>query len=156
MSRVSRRAVAFYGVAFHAIVVVVLAAVAAGKAVPVPRGLYGAAVGPVLIASFAVYYWVVGRYVARRRHSRGAVFTDSAVGMFAECMIVPLAAALYGIVVATTLSTADFFGAAVHNALASLLYVFGTFFVQLLAIGNAAGLIGWVVLKRLEERTGRR
>jgi hypothetical protein len=96
--RTSRLAVGLYGLAFHAVVVAVVAWTGHRNHAGIPASFWLEAVPPFLAAAFAVYAVVVAPYIPRRATTRGAVLFDSAVGMFAETAVFVLTAFLYGVV----------------------------------------------------------
>ncbi len=108
------------------------------------RDLVLVAVPLLLLSSFLVYAFAVSRYVERREGTQKAVVVDSLVGMLAECMIFTLAAALFGIYEGFKYGA----GALLPSVLTNLLWAYATFLVQMLVIGNLAGLVGWFVLKK--------
>jgi hypothetical protein len=147
--------VGLYGVLFHVVVTGVVAWVGHRNQAGIPGSFWVQAVPPFLVAALAVYALVVAPYVPRRSTTKGAVFFDSAVGMFAEAAVFVLAAFLYAALVsapafghglsayATAVASTTFFG---------ILWAFGSFFLQILVVGNAAGLVGWWVLKKIAAR----
>jgi hypothetical protein len=103
-----------------------------------------------------VYAFVVGPYLPRRPTTKGAVLFDSAVGMFAECALVVLTAILYAFIASARAPVGGgigpYFADVASTALFAFLWSFGSFITQILVVGNAAGLVGWWVLKRLARR----
>lgn len=144
-----------YGLAFHVLVVAAVAWTGHRNRAGIPATFWLEAVPPFLAAALAVYALVVAPYVPRRATTRGAVLFDSAVGMFAETAVFVLAAFLYGVVAAAP-AAREGIGAWASSATSmtyfAVLWSFGSFFLQILVVGNAAGLVGWWVLKRLAAR----
>ena len=112
---------------------------------------------PVLsAAAFVVYYFVVSAYVAKRPGIQNPVFFDSLVGMLAELITVTLGAVLHG--VGASISAVQGRGLTAFAAdltagiLMNLLFVFGTFMIHILVIGNIAGLVGWYLLTKVSPK----
>lgn len=154
MPRSTKLWAGLYGLAFHLIVIAVLVWIAAKNQANVPAAFWWTTAPPFLLASFAVYALLVGPYLPRRPTTKGAVFLDSAVGMIAECTVVVLTAILYAFVVAARgdAPSGGYLGDVASTAAFAFLWSFGSFFTQILVVGNAAGLIGWLVIKKISER----
>jgi hypothetical protein len=153
--RTTRVSVGLYGLLFHAAVVGAVAWVGHRNQAGIPARFWVETVPPFLAAAFAVYAAVVTTYVQRRATARSAVLFDSAVGMFAEIAVFVLAAFLYAVTNAGPAARdglAAWASAAARTTFFAVLWAFGSFFLQILVVGNAAGLVGWWVLKR---RAGR-
>jgi hypothetical protein len=151
----TRAWVGLYGVAFHLAVALVAAWVGHRNRADIPASFWGQALPPFLVAAFAVYAGLVAPYVPRRATTRGAVLFDSAVGMFAEVAVFVLAALLHAAVAALPAARegiAAWASTAASTTLLAVLWSFGSFFLQILVVGNAAGLVGWWVLKRVPRR----
>lgn len=149
----TKLAAGLYGVVFHVAAVAFVAAAAARNKRAVPGAFWFSTLPPLLLAAFGVYVLIVGPYLARRPQGRGRVFYDSAVGMFAEVPVVVTTCALYGALTAVLAPSGS--GSFASDAAQAVLYALlwcGAFFTQILVLGNAAGLVGWVVLKKLAER----
>jgi hypothetical protein len=153
--RTTRLSVGLYGLLFHAAVVGAVAWVGHRNQAGIPARFWPVAVPPFLAAAFAVYAVVVAPYVPRRATTRGAVLFDSAVGMFAETAVFVLAAFLYAVIDAGPAAREGlgaWASAAARTTFFAVLWSFGSFFLQILVVGNAAGLVGWWVLKRRATR----
>ena len=141
--------VGLYGLAVHAVIVITFV---------VRRSLQGEQFGPdllyvgmplLLACSFLVYYMVGPWYLKRRSGMQNAVIIDSLVGMLIEYIIFTATAILLGVY--------DGFRTAADGALLdglaagvvrNILWVYATFMVQILVLGNLCGLLGWLVLKK--------
>lgn len=148
---------ALYGVAFHAVAAAVVALVAWKNRTGIPASFFATTVPPLLVAAAAVYAIVVGPYLPRRTTTRGAVFFDSAVGMMAEIGVVTLTGILYGALVAlfSPLDGVGFLATAANTAFVAVFWALSEVFTQVLVVGNAAGLLLWLLLKKLAERRAR-
>jgi len=147
-----------YGAAFHVVVAAGVAGVALRNEANIPPSFYAMTVPPLLLAAFLVYAFVVGAYLPRRPTTRGAVFLDSAVGMMAEIAVITLAGILYGAlvtVIAPPEGAPGFFAAFGNAAFVAVFWALSEVFTHVLVIGNAAGLVGYVLLKKLAERRAR-
>lgn len=151
----NRLKAAAYGVAFHAVAVIIMLGLALKNRAPLEAGVLIRAI-PALLASAAVlYFFIVGPYLPSRSLRKAVVFADSAIGMLVECAVVALTSFLYALLVtlpALPGGLGTFASAFASTASFTLLWMFASFFVQILVIGNAAGLVGWFVLKKLAER----
>lgn len=154
MPRSTKLWAGLYGVAFHAVVVLVLVWIAVKNQANVPAEFWWRTTPPFLVAAFVVYALLVGPYLPRRPTTKGAVFFDSAVGMLAECAIVVFTAIVYAFVTARGggEGAGGYLANAASTALFAFLWSFGSFITQILVIGNAAGLVGWWVLKKRASR----
>jgi hypothetical protein len=148
VSNVTRLQVGLYGLVFHLAAAGVLAA--QGVA---PRALVAPAAAAA-VAGFAVYALVVTRYAQRRLGSekRGVVLYDFLVGMLAEVAVVAVASVLHAIPAAFAGGPGSALGRVAGGAAFSFLWVVGTAFTEVLVLGNAAGFIGYIVLKKLAAR----
>jgi ABC-type sulfate transport system permease component len=143
-----------YGLAVH-VVVLVASLWNVRSADQLPAGFWITMALPFFAAAFVVYALLVGSYVPKRPSHRGAVFFDSAVGMFAELGVVVVTAVLYAFVSSTGAMSEGFsayLGAVANNTLFGFLWAVGSFFMQILIVGNAAGFVGWWVMKRVNAR----
>ncbi len=159
MRNSSRKRAAAYGAAFHAAVVVIMIGIAILNRARLDIPVLARAVPLLILSATGLYYFIVGPYLDGRSQRKGAVFADSVIGMIVEAAVVALTSVLYALVAALPNLGAGVgaFGSAFGQASAyTLLWMFGSFFTQILVIGNAAGLIGWVVLKKLGERAAKR
>jgi F0F1-type ATP synthase membrane subunit c/vacuolar-type H+-ATPase subunit K len=147
-------AVGAYGLVFHAVVAAALVGIAAKNRAPIPTLFWTITIPALLFAAFVIYALAVSPYVARRVQRRGAVFYDALVGMAAEPAIVALTALVYGLVGASAAGGGlrVFANELAARAQLAMLWSFANFMTQILVIGNAAGFVGFVVLKRLAQR----
>lgn len=155
----NRKWAAIYGVAFHAAAVLIMVGVAIKNRAPLEGAVLARAIPLLLIASAVLYFFIVGRYVAGRVKKKGVVFLDSVIGMMVETAVVALASILYALVAslpALAAGAGAFLLAFGQSSAYTLLWIFAGFLVQILVIGNAAGLVGWLLLKKLDERAARR
>lgn len=143
---------ALYGLAFHAVVAAVVIWTAARNQADIPTSFWWSAVPPFLVAAAAVYAFVVGPYLPRRPTTRSALLWDSSIGMLAEVCVLAATSILF----AFTTSTGALAGGAgaylvavASRATSAFLFSVGSFFLQLLVVGNAAGLLGFWVLKKV-------
>ena len=82
---------------------------------------------------------------------RNSVVIDSLVGILAEYIIVTLAVILYGLYegLGSGLRADDGMGKSLlTGVLMNLLWVYATFMVQVLLLGNLCGLAGWFLLRK--------
>jgi hypothetical protein len=154
MPRSNKLWAGLYGVAFHLVAVAVVAFVAARNRVEISSTFWLTTVPPVLVAAFVTYALLVGPYLPKRPTTKGAVLYDSVVGMFAELTLVIGTCLIYGLVASALAErgSGSFLADAASTMLFAFLWTFGSFFTQILVVGNAAGLIGFLVLKKLGER----
>lgn len=143
-----------YGVAFHAVAIGLAVWTARRNQAEIPATFWWQIVPPLLVAAFVVYALVAGSYVPKRPDRKGLVFFDSVMGMVAELGIAALTSILYAFVTATG-ALAQGFGAYLAAAGSTTLFAFlwllagRNSFITLLVVGNAAGLVGWWVLKKV-------
>lgn len=153
MTRRIRLLAGLYGLVFHAIVAGVVVGVAHANQVEVPLVFWAAAVPAMLAGAALVYATLVASYLSRRAPRRGLIFYDSAVGMLAEVAIMVVTAVLYAVLASGGALAAEGLGgylaAVASGAIVGFLWSFGSFFTQLLVVGNAAGLVGWWTLEKL-------
>lgn len=151
--RMSRSWVGLYGVLFHVLVVAAVAWVGHRNRAEIPLAFWVQAVPALFAAAFAVYALVVGPYVPRRPAGKGAVLFDSAVGMFAETAVFVLTAFAYAALTSIPALREGGLGAyaagVANGTFFAILWSFGSFFLQILVVGNAAGLVGWWLLGKL-------
>lgn len=105
----------------------------------------------LLVSAYLVYFFVVSRYLRRREGMVKPLFIDALVGMLVEYIIFTLAGALFGIF--DGFRTGPPMGAGMASGLLTsvfmnILWVYATFMVQILVLGNLCGLVGWLVLKK--------
>ncbi len=145
-----------YGAAFHALLVVIMVGLALYNRAELVPAVLVRAVPVLLVSALVLYYFIVGPYLPSRSKRKAAVFADSAIGMLVETAIAVLTSVLYSLI-ASIPTLSDGFGAFgptfLWTSARTLLWMFGSFFVQILVVGNAAGLVGWVVLKKLADRS---
>lgn len=157
MKSVTRLSVGLFGFVFH----LAAAALLAAKAARAPTADLPALAGPTAaaaVAAFIVYALVVTPYARKRfgTAKKGVVFFDFLIGMLAEVAVVALAALLFALPSAgPAFASAGLGGAFMHvirtTALA-FLWAVGTAMTEILAVGNGAGFIGYIVLKKLAAR----
>lgn len=146
-----------YGLAFHAVAVGLAVWTARRNQAVIPETFWWQIVPPLLLAAFVVYALVAGAYLPKRPDRKGAVFFDSIIGMAAELGIAALTSILYAFVAAAG-AFAHGFGAYLSAAGSMTLFAFlwllagRNSLVTLLVVGNAAGLVGWWVLKKVSAR----
>lgn len=149
---------ALYGAVFHAAVVVIMIALAMKNRATLDAHVLVRAI-PLLLASATVLYaFIGGRYLAARSKRKSAVFSDALIGMVLEIAVIALTSILYALVAtlpALGQGVATFAGAFGQSSAYTLLWMFGSFFTQILVIGNAAGFVGWFVLKKLDDRAAK-
>jgi hypothetical protein len=155
MPRNLKLAVGLYGLVFHAIVAAIAVAVALRNQARIGTGVFAVVVPALLAAGFLVYAVVVAPYVAKR--SRASVLWDSAVGMLAEVAVAVVTSVLYAVLMSAQAlasgGAGELLSSFAANATFAFLYTLGNFFVQVLVIGNAAGLVGWWILKKVRPAT---
>lgn len=146
--------VGLYGFLIHIVIVSFFLALRNLQGEQLNLELSLVAVPLLLLSSFLVYAVVVSRYVQRRAGMQKPAVIDSLVGILSEYMIFTITAVLLGLydglrsgygsgaVTGQTLLTA---------VLMSLLWVYATFMVQILVLGNLCGLVGWLLLRKKNE-----
>lgn len=153
MTRRIRLRSALFGALFHAVAAGVVLAVAVARRVEVPVAFWAAAVPAMIAAGGLVYATLVAGYVARRTPRRGAPFYDSLIGMMAEVAVLAATSVLYAVIVSAGALAAEgpvgYLAAVASAAVVGFLWAFGSFLLQILVVGNAAGLIGWWTLEKL-------
>jgi hypothetical protein len=157
---VNRLTVGLFGLVYHLAVAGLLAAKASRSA----HGDAGAIVGPTVavgVAAFLVYALVVTPY-ARKRYGtakKGIVFFDFLIGMVVEVAVVAVAALLYALFAASPAfaaqGVAGYLSGVLRGTALAFLWAVGTAMTELLAVGNGAGFLGYVVLKKLAARNER-
>lgn len=144
-----------YGLAFHAAALAITLWIARRNQAEIPASFWWTAGPAFLVAGFVVYALLVGRYLPRRPSTRGAFFFDSAVGMLAEAGVVAVTSALYALVVSTRAlegGIIGYLGAVARTTVFAFLFSVGSFFLQILVVGNAAGILGFWLLRKLNAR----
>jgi hypothetical protein len=158
VNNVTRLTVGLFGLVFHAAVAGLLAAKAAAS----PQADLGALVGPsvaLAAAAFVVYALLVTPYARKRfgTAKKGIVFFDFLIGMLSEIAVVALAALLYAIPSAAGAFAASgvtgYLANLVRTTALAFLWVVGTAMTEVLAVGNGAGFVGFIVLKKLAARS---
>jgi hypothetical protein len=147
--------VGLYGLAFHVLAVLLVLWTARRNQADIPADFWWAAVPPLLVAAFAVYALVVAPYVPKRPTHKMLVFYDCVVAMLAEVAILALTSVLYGLLAsrdALAGGAGAWLGAAANMMAFAFLYALGSFFLQVLVVGNAAGFLGWWVMKKVNAR----
>ena len=148
MASATRLETGLYGAVFHGVVGGALVAIATWNRAPIPERFWAIALPCAVVVGGLVYLVAVAPYANRRVYRKGSVFTDSAVGMFAELAVVAFTALFYGLIDAATAAESVTAAALGQHVLYVFLYAVGNFLTQILVIGNLAGLVGWVLLKR--------
>lgn len=155
----TRLSVGAFGLAYHLAIAAVLAVRAARSPRPDLANLRSALVA-FAIAAFLVYALLVTPYAQKRVGAvrRGVVLFDFLVGMMTEVAVVAVAALLYAIPsTAGALATAGVTGYVMQvlgTAALAFLGVIGTAMTEVLAVGNGAGFVGFLVLKALTAARG--
>jgi hypothetical protein len=111
------------------------------------------AVPVLLVSALVAYALVVAPYVPKRSKRRGVVLFDCLVGMLAELVILVLTSVGYGAIAALLQGAPPV--AVASAAMLTMLYAFAAFLTQVLAVGNAAGLLGWLILEKALPRLAR-
>ncbi len=153
MTRRLRLLSALYGALFHAVVAGVVLAVAVAKRVEVPAAFWAAAAPAMMVAGGLVYASLVAGYVARRSVRRNALFYDSLIGMMAEVAVLAVTSVLYAVIVSGGALVDEgplgYLAAVASAAVVGFLWAAGSFLLQVLVVGNAAGLVGWWTMEKL-------
>jgi hypothetical protein len=152
-----RLQVASYGALFHLTIAGAVAAIGALNRAGISGQFYATTVPALVLAAALVYAMAVAPYVAKRPTGKGRVFFDCAVGMLAEVAIVAVTAAIWALIVSAPVlgdGFGTFLGTAGNNAFFALLWAIASFTTHVLVLGNAAGFVGFMLL-RLRERRGR-
>jgi hypothetical protein len=144
-----------YGLAFHAAAVALALWTAKRNQADIPSSFWWTTAPPLLLAAFVVYALIVAPYVPKRPTHKMAVFYDCVVAMLAEVAILALTSVLYALVVsrgALSGGAGAYLSASANMTAFAFLWTLGSFFLQILVIGNAAGFIGWWVMKKVNAR----
>jgi hypothetical protein len=144
-----------YGLAFHGIALGIAIWTARRNQADIPASFWWTAGPPLLVAAFVVYALVVASYVPKRPTHKMAVFYDSVVAMLAEVGILAVTSVLYALVVsrgALSGGAGAYLSASANMTVFAFLFTLGSFFLQVLVIGNAAGFLGWWVMKKIGAR----
>jgi len=157
---VNRLTVGLFGLVYH----LAVAALLATKAARSTQGDPGAVVAPtvaVALAAFVVYALVVTPY-ARKRYGtakKGVVFFDFLVGMVVEVAVVAVAALMYALYAAAPAFAAQgvtaYLSGVLRGTALAFLWAIGPAMTEVLAVGNGAGVLGYVLLKKLAGRGDR-
>jgi hypothetical protein len=159
VSTVTRLQVGLYGFVFH----LAAAGLFALKAARTPGGDPRALIGPAAaaaVAALVVYALLVAPYAQKRFGStrKGVALYDFLIGMLAELAVVAVAALLFGAAsTAGGLASAGAGGwlaAAGRTTAFAFLWIIATAMTEVLVLGNAAGFVGFIVLKKLAARRG--
>jgi hypothetical protein len=140
-----------FGLLIHAVIMTVFLMSRNLRGEQFSADLVLVAVPLLLLSSYLVYFFVVSRYVERREGMQKPVIIDSLVGILAEYMIFTLAAVLFGIVDGLRTGVASGTGigrALLTGVVLNMLWVYATFLVQVLVLGNMCGLVGWFLLRK--------
>ena len=108
----------------------------------------------LLVSAYLVYFLVVSRYLRRREGMVKPLFIDALVGMLVEYIIFTLAGALFGIfdgIRTGAVGESGLLGGLLTSVFMNILWVYATFMVQILVLGNLCGLVGWLVLKKTKS-----
>ncbi len=144
-----------YGLAFHAAAAALELWTAKRNQADVSAGFWWTVVPAVLVAAFVVYALVVAPYVPRRPAHKMVVFYDCVVAMLGEVAILALTSVLYGLLVsrgALSDGVGAYLLAAASTTSLAFLFVLASFFTRVLVWGNAAGFLGWFVMKKVNAR----
>ncbi len=134
--------VGLYGLAMHTVVTVLFLRLRAARGEQFGAELLFVALPLLLLCAFAVYAFVVSRYLTRRAGMQNPLFIDMLVGMLVEYVIFTAAAAFLGIYDGLRA------GGVLSSVAMSILWVYATFMIQILLLGNLCGLVGWLILKK--------
>jgi hypothetical protein len=143
--------VGLYGFVSHAVIVLAFVMSRSLRGERLGNDLLLVGVPLLFLSSFLIYAFIVSRYVLRREGIQKPVIIDSLVGILSEYMIFTLAAVLFGIY--DGLRGGPGAGAGIGRALLTsvfmnILWVYATFMVQIIVIGNVCGLVGWYLLRK--------
>lgn len=156
--RTNRVLVGLFGLVFHALVVAAYLGVARSNRAPIDARFWTVGTLCLLPAAFTAYALLVTPYVARRNQKRGVAFLDAAIGMAVEPAIAILATVLFSLVSARPAlrdGAAAFAATLAGHTYVGLLWLAANFTTQILVLGNAAGFLGFLVLKLLATRAAR-
>ena len=145
------RKVGLFGILIHAIIVAVFLLSRNLRGERISTDIVLVAIPLLLFSSFIVYTVVVSRYVQRREGSQKSIIIDSLMGIMAEYMIFTLAAVLFGLYDGLWNrhgSETGFGKALLTGVMMNILWVYATFMVQVLVLGNLCGLVGWLLLRK--------
>jgi hypothetical protein len=147
--------VGLYGLAFHVAAVALELWTAKRNQADIPASIWWTAVPAVLVAAFVVYALIVAPYVPKRPTHKMVVFYDCVVAMLGEVAILALASVLYGLLAsrgALSGGVGAYLLTAANMMAFAFLYTLGSFFMRVLVLGNAAGFLGWFVMKKVSAR----
>jgi hypothetical protein len=159
VSTATRLQVGLFGLLFHVAAAALFAAKAARAPGADPRALIGPAAAAA-VAGLVVYALLVAPYVQKRFGSsrRGVVLYDFLVGMLSELAVVAVAALLFGAATTAgalaTTGAVGWLAATGRTTAFAFLWIVGTAMTEVLVLGNAAGFVGFIVLKKLAARRG--
>jgi hypothetical protein len=157
---VTRLSVGLFGFLFHLAAAGLLAAKAARSPAADLRSIVGPTIA-VAVAAFVIYAIIITPYAKKRfgTAKRGIVFFDFLIGMLAEIAVIALAALLHAIPAASGAFAAGGVAGYLANVLSTtalaFLWAVGTAMTEVLAVGNGAGFVGYIVLKKLAAREQR-
>lgn len=151
----NRLHVTAFGALFHLAIALAVAAVGAANRADISGRFWATTIPALVLAAAAVYAVVVAPYVAKRPTGKGRVLFDCAVGMLSEIAIIALTAVVWAVIVSWPAlgdGITTFLGAAGNNAFFGLLWAIASFTTHVLVLGNAAGLVGFLLLRLREKR----
>ena len=141
--------VGLFGLGIHAIIVAAFLVSRTVKGEHFGTELLFVGIPLLLVSAYLTYSVVVTRYLKRRSGMQKAVIIDSLVGMLVEYIIFTVAGILFGIVDGfRTAKEGALLGGLMTGVFMNILWVYATFMVQILILGNLCGLVGWLVLKK--------
>jgi hypothetical protein len=150
-SRAMNKKAGLYGLAVHAGIVLLFVRTRIFSGEQLGGDLLYVAMPLLLVSAFGVYTLVVPRYLARRAGMQKPLFIDALVGILLEYVIFTSAAVLFGVLDGLR-SGPPMGGTMISGMLTSvfmnILWVYATFMIQILVIGNLCGLGGWWLLKK--------
>jgi|SRR3990172_4671374 len=148
---VSRAWVAAYGALFH-LGAACFFGFQAARQEGAPLGALAVPGAALVVAGVVVYATLVASYVPRRGRRKGTAAWDAAVGILAECVVVVVASLLAavpgGVHQVVSVGLAAGLAALAEQSVANALWVFAMAATHVLVVGNAAGLLGWLLLER--------
>lgn len=146
-----KKRIGLFGLVTHAVIVVGFFLSRALRGEKFGPDLLFAAVPLLLASAFAVYALVVPRYVQRREGMQKPIVIDSLVGILVEFLVFTLAGLLLGLYDGMRVGAASASGLAgglLTSVVMNVLWVYATFMVHIIVLGNLCGLVGWYLLKK--------
>lgn len=146
-----KKKIGLFGLLTHAVIVIGFLLSRAMQGEKFGPDLLFAAVPLLLASSFAVYALVVARYVERREGMQKPIVIDSLVGILVEVLIFALAGLLFGLYDGLRTGAASESGLAgglLISVVMNVLWVYATFMVHIIVLGNLCGLAGWYLLRK--------